>query len=137
MGSPRIKGTGLRLVIDGVDHYADCTSVVLDHEPTVTQRNAAKQFEIEEEAWYFDVTAVQSTDLTSLWSLLWENAHKFAAVTYAPHGNPTPTPLQPHFTATVQLGAAPALGGEAGASVEYVFTTRFPCKCKPTRVDTP
>ena len=135
MGSPRIKGTGLRLEIDGTDYWADCTSVVLDQDPAVVLKDAWGSTVDTWGGWYFAVTAVQSTDPTSLWSLLWTHEHKSACVTYAPHGNPTPTADQPHFTAAVVLGKAPTLGGDAGEGVEYVFTTRLECRGKPERVE--
>lgn len=133
--STRIKGTALKLVIDGVDHYADCTSVVLDNEEAaanvVTFADAAAGGS---RTFFFTISAIQSTDTTSFWRDLWDSTGTIVDYTYAPHGNVTPTTSQPHFEGTVKIPAKPSIGGEAGIDTEYTFEVRMDCQETPTLV---
>lgn len=133
--STRIKGTALKLVIDGTDHYADCTSVVLDNEEAaanvVTFADAAAGGS---RTFFFTISAIQSTDTTSFWRDLWANTGDIVDYTYAPHGNTTPTTSQPHFEGTVKIPAKPSIGGEAGIDTEYTFEVRMDCQEEPTLV---
>lgn len=133
--STRIKGTALKLVIDGVDHYADCTSVVLDNEEAaanvVTFADAAAGGS---RTFFFTISAIQSTDTTSFWRDLWDSTGTIVDYTYAPHGNTTPTTSQPHFEGTVKIPAKPSIGGEAGIDTEYTFEVRMDCQETPTLV---
>lgn len=135
-GSPRIKGTGLsmRLGDPPRDYWADAISVVMAFE--VAQEELFDQYErdIYIKDKFFDVVAIQSTEPDSLWSLLFEHWGKTVPFAYAPHGNETPSPSQPHFTGLLQLPGPPALGGEAGEHNEYVFETRLRIVQGPLRV---
>lgn len=145
MASERIRGTGLGLVIDGVDYFADAVAVVLDHDPLEVDGSTPCSIRGPIEIagrWYVDVTAIQSTAPTSLWSLLWAYAGTPAGhevpFTYAPHGNEVPTPERPHFVGHLRLDSAPALGGTAGTEVEYVFTKRlWTTDGRPRRIEAP
>lgn len=134
MGSPRLKGTALKMVVDGVDHWADCISVVMDGEDVEDGQEVPYRA-----AWWFDVTAVQSTHRDSFWTFLWENRGQRGLpaqvpFVYAPNGNAEPTPDLPHFVGTVGIPGPPPLGGEAGKDVEQVFVTRLPITQGPVRV---
>lgn len=134
MGSARIHGTGLTLTIGTVDHFADCTAVVMDHEDATTTSSWGMPAH-DVGRWFFDVTAVQSTAPGSLWSLLFAHALELHPFRYAPHGNTAATKAMPHFTGTVNLGRAPALGGQAGEKVTYTFTTRLFIQGRPVMVN--
>lgn len=133
--SARIKGAQLALKFGGTDYWADATSVVLDNE----ESNGALTFEDASlggaRQYFFTVSAIQSTDSSSFWSYLWANTGEIVTYTYAPHGNATATADQPHFTGTVKIGAKPSVGGDAGMTNEFIFTTRLDCQEEPTRVD--
>jgi hypothetical protein len=133
--STRIKGTGLKLVIDGVDYYADATSVVLDNEDAaanvVTFADAAAGGS---RTFFFTITAIQSTDTSSFWRALWANTGDIVEYTYAPHGNASPSSSQPHFEGTVKIPAKPSIGGAAGMDVEYTFDVRMDCQETPSLV---
>lgn len=133
MASSRIKGTGLLLRLGEVDHWADATSVIMQVQDRSAQLDLSGRLS-SAALWAFEVTAVQSTDPGSLWSLMFAHAYQDCPFVYAPHGNEEPTQSQPHFVGTLQLGHPPALGGQAGTAVEYVFTTRLPILGSPERV---
>lgn len=126
--STRIKGKALRLALGSpaVDHWADVISVVLDNEEadsdTVTFYDASQGGS---RTYFFTINAIQSTDPTSFWSMVWDESGNDVAFAFAPHGNETPTEAQPHFIGTCTIGPKPAVGGEAGASNTYTFETRF------------
>jgi hypothetical protein len=130
MGSTRIKGRQLALKFGTppVDYWADTISVELDNEEadsdTVTFEDAAsgggRQF-------FFNVTAIQSTDPESFRSNVWDHTGQTRPFTNAPHRNATPTPEQPHFVGQVKVGPRPKIGGEAGSSA-YQFETRWDCE---------
>ncbi len=136
--STRIKGTGLLLEIDGVDYYADCTSVVLENEDAAagvtTFADAAAGGS---KQWFFTITAIQSTDTASFWRSIWSNTGDIVNYVYAPHGNATASSSQPHFTGTVKIPAKPSIGGEAGTNTEYTFELRMDCQEEPTLDTTP
>lgn len=136
MASPRLKGNALKMVVDGVDHWAECTSVVMDGEDIADGRQVPVRA-----TWWFDLEAVQSTHRDSLWTFLWENRGEHGVPSevpfvYAPNGNPEPTQDEPHFVGTVGIPGPPPLGGEAGHDVEQVFTVRLPITRGPVRVTT-
>jgi hypothetical protein len=133
MGSTRIYGKQLRMEIDGTDQWADTISCVLknedDGDTVVTFEDAAAG---ETKKYFFEITAIQSTDATSLWSYIWDNTGDDVAFEYAPHGNSTITSAQPHVIGTLTIGAKPDLGGEAGRKKQQTFTTRFDIVGTPT-----
>jgi len=128
-GPTRIKGAQLSLKFGSPanDYRVDTTAVALDNEEAdeevvtfadVADGDAARQY-------FFQITAVQSTDPTSLWRYIWEHSGDEVAYTYAPHGNAEPSESQPHFIGTVEIGPKPSMGGEAGASNTFTFETRW------------
>ncbi|MBB1482495.1 hypothetical protein H5392_01310 [Tessaracoccus sp. MC1865] len=133
MGSVRLKGTGLSLLVDGVDYWADATSVIMIPE---ADENDRRYNDPRLNSWWFEVEAVQSTDPGSFWSFLWDNRDKSVPFAYAPHGNPYASPEMPHFTGIVEVPGPAPLGGAAGRSVEHVFTTRLRIVQGPYRVTT-
>lgn len=132
-GSTRIKGSALALSIGGVDYWADATSVLLDNEEassdvTTFADAAAGGARLE----YFTIGAIQSTATDSFWSFVRENVGAEVPFRYAVHGNAVATADQPHVLGTVKILTAPPLGGEAGATTEYTFETRFDVVGKTT-----
>lgn len=134
--STRIRGKALRLEIDGVDHWADVTSVVLDNEEadsdTVTFYDASQGGS---RTYFLTINAIQSTDEASFWSSVWDNSGTDVPFVFAPHGNETATAAQPHFIGTCTIGPKPAVGGEAGAQNTYTFETRFDVVGVPVKDD--
>lgn len=135
MGSPRVKGTTLSMLVDGIDYWADATSVVLDHEYRETQVLCGPPDARIVRSW-FDVEAVQSTAAGSLWTFLYEHQGQHVPYGYAPHGNPVPTADEPHFTGVLLVPPPAPLGGRAGRNVSQTFTTRLHIVSGPLRVTT-
>lgn len=136
MGSARIPGTALSLLVDGTDYWADATSVVLDGEDRAFDLLDGGSTSVRVRSW-LDVEAVQSTAQGSLWRLLWEHPGRALPFAYAPHGNSRPSEDQPHFTGILTLpDVPPRLGGSAGRKVEQKFTTRLFISQGPLRVTT-
>lgn len=131
--SKRITGKSLSFKLGDTEYMADATNIVLENEDAdndvTTFADAAaggtKQ-------WFFTMTAVQSTDATSLWSFLWDSTGDEVAYVFAPQGNATPSADAPHFTGTVTVGAKPSIGGEAGNT--FTFEVRLDCNEEPTKV---
>ena len=131
--STRIKGNALALTLGGTDYWADATSVVFDNEDSAagvtTYEDASKAGA---RTYFFNISAIQSTDLSSFWRYLWENTGEVVNYKYAVHGNTVATEGQPHVVGTVKIGPKPTLGGEASVNGEYVFTVRLDCQEEPT-----
>lgn len=131
--STRIKGNALALTFGGTDYWADATSVTFENEDAIS---GVTTFEDASKAggrtYFFNVSAIQSTDTASFWRYLWENTGEVVAYKYAVHGNATATDAEPHLTGTVKIGPKPMLGGDASVSGEYVFTVRLDCQEEPT-----
>lgn len=136
MGSTRIYGRKIAFQLDAEDYWADATSVVLDREDAdsdvVTFEDAASGNTQQE---FLQITAIQSTDPTSLWRKIWDESGQEVPFTFAPHGNETPTAAQPHFVGTCTVPARPALGGEAGRTTVQTFEARFDLVGKATMDD--
>jgi hypothetical protein len=79
------------------------------------------------------VTGFQDTAAASLHSYLWANPGVSVNISYAPHGNQTPSASQPWFTATGYAETVPALGGAAGEY--FVYDINFILDGKPERVE--
>ncbi len=135
MGSPRVKGNALSFLLDEADYWADAVSVVMDGEDEPVRILMAPDAS-QRIAWWFDVEAVQSTAAASFWTFLYEHEGQAIPFAYAPHGNPLPTPDEPHFTGVLTVPPPPRLGGAAGVDVEQTFTTRLPIVSGPLRVTT-
>lgn len=134
-GSARIKGVALTLKIGspGTDYKCDVTACTITNEEADSDvetfcdaaEGGARDFKM-------NITGIQSTDATSLWSYVWDNTGETVAYTYAPHGNAVATAAQPHFIGTVVIGPAPEIGGEAGKGNTFTFETVWDCTGKPT-----
>lgn len=131
--STRIKGGALSLKLGATDYWADATNVVLESEDAdvITFYDAS----VAGRQFFFTVDAIQSTESGSFWSYVWANsgANDIAFV-YAPHGNATATADKPHFEGTLRIGAKPSIGGTAGASTTFTFSTRFDVNGEPELV---
>ena len=79
------------------------------------------------------VTGFQDTAAASLHSFLWANPGETVNISYAPHGNASPSAGQPWFTATGYAETIPALGGAAGEY--FVYDLNFILDGKPARVE--
>lgn len=133
MGSPRVKGTTLSMLVDGVDYWADVTSVVLDGEDRTFDLFDGTVQSVRIRSW-FDVEAAQSTATGSFWTFLYLHQGQDVPFAYAPHGNPEPTVDEPHFTGILTVPGPPRLGGAAGRRVEQSFITRLYINQGPLRV---
>lgn len=131
MGHTRIKGDALRLTIDGVNYWADCSQVTIAQGDVSTYSG--------DHDWTMAITAVQSTAPGSLWRLMWAGGG-FAGLTdyvYAPHGNESPTDEQPHFVGQLRLPDVSTIGGEAGEDTQYVFSVTVPLDGRPQIITEP
>lgn len=134
--STRIKGKNIIFKIDDEEFACDASSVVLSNEEASTDEivtfcdtnGVAPQ-------WYFEVEAVTSTDATSFWSYVWDNADTDVEFVFAPHGNATVAANQPHFTGTLNIGPKPSIGGTANST--FVFNKRFDLVGEPVLNRTP
>jgi hypothetical protein len=79
------------------------------------------------------ITGFQDTAAASLQSALFDTPGAPLTLTFAPHGNATPSSAQPHFTATGYAETIPDVGGEAGEF--FVFDLNIILDTKPTRVN--
>jgi hypothetical protein len=122
--SARIKANALQLTIDGVDYWADFSSVVMQSEDASADVNTFYDASLGgRRDFYFTVSGVQSTEATSFWRAMWTGAGSEETFIYAPHGNAAASADKPHFTGTVRLPAKGAfqLGGEASADGTFAF----------------
>lgn len=122
--STRIKANALQLTIDGVDYWADFSSVVMQSEDASGDVNTFYDASLGgRRDFYFTVGGVQSTEATSFWRAMWTGAGSEETFIYAPHGNAAASADKPHFTGTVRLPARGAfqLGGEASADGTFSF----------------
>lgn len=136
--STKIKGVALTLKVGspGTDYKCDVTKATITNDESsgddvVTFFDAADGGG---RTYFLNITAIQSTDTTSLWTYIWKHSGDKVAFTYAPHGNAEPTEAQPHFTGMVTIGPRPEIGGEAGAKNTYVFETQWTIDGTPTMV---
>lgn len=140
MGSTRIATTRLGLTIcptvwaDPVNVWADASKVALICESDESLDIDGSHSYVR--TWTLEVAGVQSTDPTSLWSILADAARtgEHLVFTYAPHGNPTPSVSQPHFTGTAQAPAQPSLGGEAAVVGDHPFEMVLDLIGEPTKL---
>lgn len=137
MSSPRVKGNALSLLVDGIDYWTDASRVKLDGQTMELPLMCGGTQTLQLRSW-FDVEAVQSTAIGSLWRLILDNPNRDVPFGYAPHGNAVPTEDEPHFTGILTLpGGRPALGGAAGIRTEQTFSVRLHIVQGPLRVTTP
>lgn len=125
----RIKGKSIVFEVDGTE-YAGQTSNV-----TFSSAVGTLGFGDYTDSLDFTcaVTGFQDTAAASLHSELWANPGANVTITYAPHGNASPSASEPHFTATGYAETIPDLGGAAGEF--FVYDINFILDGKPTRVE--
>lgn len=135
--STRIKGVALFLEIDGTRYDMDVTAC------SITNEKADSDVQTFEDAaaggarkFLLNITGVQSVATGSLWQYLWQNTGDEVPFAYAPHGNETPSVLQPHFEGTVKVGPKPTIGGEAGTGNTFTFETVWEIAGTPTQATT-
>lgn len=131
--STRIKGNALALTFGGTDYWTDATAVTFENEESAAGVTTFQDASLAgARTYFFNLSAIQSTDTDSLWRYLWENTGEVVAYKYAVHGNATATDDEPHVTGTVKVGPKPTLGGEASVSGEFTFSVRLDCQEEPT-----
>lgn len=138
-GPTRIKGKQLTLKLDDTDYNCNFTKLFMTNEDADSGDNAVTFCDAESgsKQWFFEATALQSTDADSFWTFLW-TAYDGSTTTgidfvYAPHGNATASATQPHFVGTVNLTGRPSIGGEAGPQ-DQTFDYRIDINGEPLRV---
>ena len=134
MPNTRIKGKAAIFKLATTDYAADITTITLNNEDAdsdvTTFADAAAGGAID---WFFEGTAIQSTDTAALWKYLWTNSGTTSvAYVFAPHGNATPSTTKPHYTGTVDIGPKPAIGGDADST--FTFEFRLDCNEEPTQL---
>jgi hypothetical protein len=124
----RIKGKSIVFEVDGTE-FAGQTSNV-----TFSSAVGTLGFGDYTDSLDFTcaVTGFQDTAAASLHSELWANPGANVTITFAPHGNASPSASEPHFTATGYAETVPDLGGAAGEF--FVYDINFILDGKPTRV---
>jgi hypothetical protein len=124
----RIKGKSILFEVDGTE-YAGGVSNVLFSSAVGTLGFGDYEDSLEFTA---AVTGFQDVAAASLWSKIFDAPGVSMTITYAPHGNETPTTSQPHFTATGYAETVPDLGGAAGEF--FVYDLNIILDAKPTKV---
>jgi hypothetical protein len=124
----RIKGKSIVFEVDNVEYAGGVSNVVF------SSAVGTLGFGNYEDSLDFTcaVTGFQDTASASLHSYLWDNPGKTVTITYAPHGNASPSTSQPHFTASGYVETVPNLGGAAGEY--FTFDLNIILDGKPTRV---
>ncbi len=124
----RIKGKSIIFEVNNTEYAGSVSNV------TFSSAVGTLGFGAYEDSLDFTcaVTGFQDVQAASLWSELFDNPGASLTITYAPHGNQTPTSTQPHFTATGYAETVPDLGGAAGEFFVYDLTIIL--DGKPTRV---
>lgn len=138
-GSTRIKGNKLALIVgsgaSANNFWCDATAVTLENEEAsadvTTFCDAADGGA---RTFFFNITAIQSTQTDSFWRFAWANTGQSVPFVYAPHGNEEPSTDEPHFTGNVIVGPKPSIGGEAGINSTYTFETRWDVDGTPEMV---
>lgn len=134
--STRIKANALKMTIDGTDYWADLSSVELQSEPAASDSETFYDVSLGGRPdYFFTVSGVQSTETTSFWRAMWDNAGEEVEYIYAPHGNTTATAEKPHFrseddtsptpivvsTVRIPMRGSFVIGGQASADGTFSF----------------
>jgi hypothetical protein len=125
----RIKGKSVVFEVDGTEYAGQVSNV------TFSSAVNTLGFGNYEDSLDFTcaVSGFQDTAASSLHSELWANPGANVTISFAPHGNTTPSAAQPWFTATGYAETVPDLGGTAGEF--FVYDINFILDGKPTRVE--
>lgn len=136
---PGIGTNKLTLTVDGVERYAECSTVVITSKESdadfVSFKSASEGGSRE---YGCKIVAVQAAEAATLWDLVWSASGTEVPILVRPYGNASPSAAQPHFAGVVTVSEPDGdyLGGSADRStsarmtfsVEWVFTE------KPTRL---
>lgn len=125
----RIKGKSIIFEVDGTE-YAGQTSNVVFSSAVGTLGFGDYTDSLD---FTCAVTGFQDTAAASLHSALWANPGASVTVSFAPHGNATPTSAEPWFSATGYAETVPDIGGQAGEF--FVYDINFILDGKPTRIN--
>lgn len=125
----RIKGKSIIFEVDGTE-YAGQTSNVVFSSAVGTLGFGDYTDSLD---FTCAVTGFQDTAAASLHSALWADPGASVTVSFAPHGNATPTSAEPWFTATGYAETVPDIGGAAGEY--FVYDINFILDGKPTRIN--
>lgn len=125
----RIKGKSIVFEVDGTEYAGGVSNVVISSAvDTLGFGDYTDSLD-----FTVAVTGFQDTAAASLHSVLWANPGQTVNISYAPHGNATPSAAQPWFTMSGYAETLPDLGGAAGEYFTYDIT--FILDGKPTRVE--
>ncbi len=125
----RIKGKSIIFEVDGTE-YAGQTSNVVFSSAVGTLGFGDYTDSLD---FTCAVTGFQDTAAASLHSALWADPGANVTISFAPHGNATPTTAEPWFTATGYAETVPDIGGAAGEY--FVYDINFILDGKPTRIN--
>jgi hypothetical protein len=125
----RIKGKSIIFEVDGTE-YAGQTSNVVFSSAVGTLGFGDYTDSLD---FTCAVTGFQDTAAASLHSALWADPGASVTVSFAPHGNATPTSAEPWFSATGYAETVPDIGGQAGEY--FVYDINFILDGKPTRIN--
>jgi len=125
----RIKGKSIIFEVDGTE-YAGQTSNVVFSSAVGTLGFGDYTDSLD---FTCAVTGFQDTAAASLHSALWADPGASVTISFAPHGNATPTSAEPWFTATGYAETVPDIGGAAGEF--FVYDINFILDGKPTRIN--
>jgi hypothetical protein len=125
----RIKGKSVVFEVDGTEYAGQVSNVTFSSAVnTLGFGNYVDSLD-----FTCAVSGFQDTAAASLHSELWANPGASVNISFAPHGNSTPSAAQPWFTATGYAETLPDLGGAAGEL--FVYDITFILDGKPTRVE--
>ncbi len=125
----RIKGKSVVFEVDGTEFAGQVSNVTFSSAVnTLGFGNYVDSLD-----FTCAVSGFQDTAAASLHSELWANPGASVNISFAPHGNSTPSAAQPWFTATGYAETLPDLGGAAGEL--FVYDITFILDGKPTRVE--
>jgi hypothetical protein len=125
----RIKGKSIVFEVDGTEYAGQVSNVTFSSAVnTLGFGNYVDSLD-----FTCAVSGFQDTAAASLHSVLWANPGETVNISFAPHGNTTPSAAQPWFTATGYAETVPDLGGTAGEF--FVYDINFILDGKPTRVE--
>lgn len=132
MGTTRLRANRLALTIGGANYWSEVSKVELapEYERTPTY-DGPDYYPV---GWTLRITAVQSLDAGSLWSLFWEHPNERLPFVYAPAGNEHPTPSDPHFIGEIHIPGRPSVGGAAAIRGDYTFSAVLDVIREPTKI---
>jgi len=124
----RLKGKSIVFKVGGTDYAGSVKSVVFSSE--VGEMGFGDYSDSLD--YSAAITGFQDFAAASLWTQLFANPGASLSLTFAPHGNATPSTTQPHFTATGYAETIPDFGGAAGEY--FVYDLNIKLDGKPVKV---